>query len=675
MLRSRSLRTGAVAAALAATLLLAAGAQAAGFTASAPFPADTTSWTDTLPGFTGDGTMVAGHVDILSTVPPIASKLTFSRRAPGQAWTTEFTMPSTAADIPASPPQLDVAADGSAVAIWIAFDGPDPASAAILVKAAVRSPAGAWDAPVTLESVPQSPSGGLDIAATIAPDGTATVIYGHYLTPLAVSPVEQLDAVTHGSGGWSAPVHVSPAAHNSGNVVVGVDDTGAVTVAWRQQFAGEPTPSTGDDKYKLDSSVRYPGGLWSTPVDVFPFGTSHWSEPHLAVGPDGRAIMAAQSSIPPIHVFAAVRDNGTWAPAQQVVTSGASSYPLAVGMAPNGTAYVLYNHQGSIDDNVGLIRAAPNAPWSAPAAVSSLGSLGDRGAIAFSGSDAVAAWQPNGGGVFGIQATRWAATSVAADPFTPLQTAPQELDAAISDRNGSVLILAHDPSTQLQQRFVYDAGAPALRSSNVPATATGLSPYHASVSFGDLWSSLADPSWSFGDGTPAVTGSNVTHTFAVPGAYTITVHSADVLGNARDVTFPVSVAKDPYPPAVTISRPTCAKKFSAARCRKFRARRSAWRTLHGTAADLSPTSGITAVKVTAYRKTGHRYLAFVGTQLKNVSRKKALASTHDAILTATGRWTLKLPNLQRGTWTFLARAVDGAGNHTKHPAAKIVALR
>jgi PKD repeat protein len=56
--------------------------------------------------------------------------------------------------------------------------------------------------------------------------------------------------------------------------------------------------------------------------------------------------------------------------------------------------------------------------------------------------------------------------------------------------------------------------------------------------------------WSFGDGSTDATGATVSHTFAVPGAYTVSATTADVFGNTITSTFPISITECESQPGV-----------------------------------------------------------------------------------------------------------------------------
>jgi len=76
----------------------------------------------------------------------------------------------------------------------------------------------------------------------------------------------------------------------------------------------------------------------------------------------------------------------------------------------------------------------------------------------------------------------------------------------------------------------------------------------------DAWGSLGvgQPGWSFGDGATG-TGPTVTHVFATPGTYTVSVGASDTVGNvAAPATRQIVISNAPVPPlpATTVTRPT-----------------------------------------------------------------------------------------------------------------------
>ncbi len=90
-----------------------------------------------------------------------------------------------------------------------------------------------------------------------------------------------------------------------------------------------------------------------------------------------------------------------------------------------------------------------------------------------------------------------------------------------------------------------DAAGPLLPFVQIPSAGTIGQELTFSVSPLDVWSPLGATSWDYGDGVSA-SGVSVTHTYAAPGSYTITLTSADALGDTSTLT--VSSAPPPPPP-------------------------------------------------------------------------------------------------------------------------------
>jgi PKD repeat protein len=60
--------------------------------------------------------------------------------------------------------------------------------------------------------------------------------------------------------------------------------------------------------------------------------------------------------------------------------------------------------------------------------------------------------------------------------------------------------------------------------------------------------SLGATRWTFGDGSPAASGNAVSHTYAAPGTYPVTVSSLDGSGNESTQTASIAIAAKPTPP-------------------------------------------------------------------------------------------------------------------------------
>lgn len=71
-----------------------------------------------------------------------------------------------------------------------------------------------------------------------------------------------------------------------------------------------------------------------------------------------------------------------------------------------------------------------------------------------------------------------------------------------------------------------------------------------SVSPLDAWSAVADTSWDFGDGQTGI-GQQLTHTYARPGTYPVSVTSTDALGNPTTTTGSIVIVPAPGSPGAS----------------------------------------------------------------------------------------------------------------------------
>lgn len=293
----------------------------------------------------------------------------------------------------------------------------------------------------------------------------------------------------------------------------------------------------------------------------------------LGVAPDGSAVIAFQyvhyASPKTLDVNAVTRSGatGTWSAVADVGAGGASSGPEAAGVSADGEAYVLYRFQGfsSGDSCVGVTRAAVGgAEFSPPRCVSPINFEAGFGSMAFLGNDAYFAWsgEPEGGKEYVVEGSRWLDSAPQPDSFTDLDARGSSiaLDELVPDEDGSVAAFwtrqtePEPKKIEMSLRVAaFDAGGPNLLSAAVPASAVAGQPVAMSASFADLWSGLGEPpSWSFGDGTTG-SGAQISHAYAAPGVYTVTVTARDGLGNTTSSTYSITVAPGAplSPPAPT----------------------------------------------------------------------------------------------------------------------------
>jgi hypothetical protein len=91
----------------------------------------------------------------------------------------------------------------------------------------------------------------------------------------------------------------------------------------------------------------------------------------------------------------------------------------------------------------------------------------------------------------------------------------------------------------------WDAVAPRFTSVSIPPNGTAGSPLDLSASVFDVWGATA--SWSFGDGG-AATGTGVSHTYAGPGIFPVSVTATDGVGNSVSAGGAIDIGAAPFDP-------------------------------------------------------------------------------------------------------------------------------
>ena len=665
-------RTFAALVVLAAALGPAAAAQAApDWTAPAGLPSDAQPWllASSL-GFADDGTALGAHVDLVSPAP-LDTALSVSHRRAGEDWAGELTI-----DEPGAQPldvKLAVAPNGAAVLVWIASTGPTPYAGPFRYRAAFRAPDGAWGAPVTLADQPHDASNSAMIEAAIGADGSAAagVIVDEPSWPGEPQPDTNAIVAVHPAGGdWTAPQPITPGNASAQQLSLAFDDTGQLTGVWRQRYSEGATADSNDDDWGVVTRRRSPSnGVWSG-ADDLTSSDGYGIMPLLAVGPDGRAVIAwhwfGKTADPTSDVWASTRASaaGAWSAPERIVHA-VSVQPLAAGIGPDGTTYVEYaTHANQASDSaIGVVGRPAGGGWGVPAPLRSNVSSAAAGGIAFTGGDVVFAWESVDNGTYDarIQAARWRAGAPAPDFPRDLDqpNSATALAGLESDRRGGIVAQWKAPHPRLT---VLDGGGPELTASSVPGSTAVGQPLGVSATFADMWSAVpAAPTWDFGDGSAPAVGAAVSHTYAQAGTYTITARAADALGNKTTKTFGVTVAPAaapataPEPPAgsdaakptVTLRLPRCGRRDTKRSCARRRHTTAAWRVLRGAVHDPTPSSGIARVEVAI-------------TRLRD-GRGTAATRFRPASVTGTS-WSRRAGRLRRGAYVFRVRAVDRAGN-------------
>lgn len=667
---------------IAAALLLSVPASAFGSPGwvagrGFPLPAEATAGASEVLYQSG-GTATEAFVHFATLTPPyVPSTVHVGVVPPGGAYEDQLVISSTASTFPVGV-KIAVAPDGAAVATWAealgSANGPDS------YRAAYR-PTGSdtWEAPFTIAT--DEEAGGSNLVTVIGAGGAAAVGVEHLASKEkggGGQTVQRIDvAVRPASGSWSSQ-RISPAATSTQDLSLAVDAEGDLSAAYQQRYL-ETTPESNDRYHVVTRRLPASSDIWGPAEELTSASTTSAYSVHLAENESGAAVISWQLDdfvAKTLNSEAVTRQgaNGSWIAAAPIVTGGSSSNPLAAGVAPDGTAYVLYWYTGnsSGEDCIGAVRAPVLHAFSAQKCVSPVNEDGFSGSVAFLASDAYLAWTaipPGESSKKTVQAARWADGSVIPEAATNLDVPGLNYSAPTltPDGMGSMVAfysLYSGESGQLRAA-AYDASPPILLSSAIPTTATAGVPVTFDASFVDLWSALSagQPTWGFGDGSALAAGASVTHTFAKAGTYTITLTASDALGNAASSTYTIGVSPSPVSrPSVTLNYPSCKKKLSKAACRRHKRSTGTWRTLSGTASDAS--SMITKVQVAVYRIHRKHLESLRGGRFHKSTMKQA-ARTFVSVAVEKGRWSLRLPKLTPGAYTILVRATDAAGQEAQ----------
>jgi hypothetical protein len=169
-------------------------------------------------------------------------------RAPNGSWSSPVTLSEAGAD--ARNPQVVVGSDGTATAVWRAWDG-----ASDRIQASSRPAKGVWASPATLSTV----SGNVyDPQLAVDPQGMVTAVWSWW----NVDHGQVQTASRPPGGAWSRPKTLSNCCDNAeaARVVAGSD--GTVTALWRESSL------YGDFYEHLVAATRVPDGSWSPPIVV-----------------------------------------------------------------------------------------------------------------------------------------------------------------------------------------------------------------------------------------------------------------------------------------------------------------------------------------------------------------------------------------------------------------------
>ncbi len=292
-------------------------------------------------------------------------------------------------------------------------------------------------------------------------------------------------------GGWQAPVTVS-APGLAGEPHLAFNEQGSAAAVWDQWTSGFLSTRT------VQATLMPAGGAWQAPVDIIGEADEldqpkEAGEPGIAVDGQGDAVAVwAWTFGNPVIQAAFKTTGGAWQTPVKISASGEGMSSPQVAFDGQGNALAVW------DGGHGVVQAASKPvgrAWQAPVYIG----LGGGPHVAFDGQgDALAVWN----GEHGIQGAGYA------------------------------------------------AAGPLLNGVSMPTTGVVGQSLTFSVAPLDVWSVLTATSWSFGD-SATTSGTSVTHTYSAAGSYEVTLHSADVFGNATSTSGTVTIAPATSTPPVS----------------------------------------------------------------------------------------------------------------------------
>ncbi|WP_082957899.1 PKD domain-containing protein [Mycobacterium sp. E802] len=514
-----------------------------------PLPAH---WSAPTVGFDSSGRVRVAYAQLLS-LNPVSTRVAIAERKNG-TWVDVFEKKSVPGDIPVDI-TFGAGADGSAAACFTTVTSTDPATYqwrhyATYAPAATRK----WEAPK--EIVPASaPSQFVrQRRVKVADNGIAVVIADQF-----DGQAGSLVITVHpANAGWTTPQKLTPSAGLNGGAVLDVDGLGNPTVAWIHRYQASPQRSS------IRVCTASATGTAPPAVALTPENGTDAGGVRLDVNYLGAAVLGVYIG-GQAHVTTRDTSSGAWQPFTPLFNSStaATSSCLDVGITFSGMNYALVRRQGpntSGNSAVCATRSGYPGVWPSPTPISPLGTESFEGHIAIrkgpAGSEeAVLVYTGAvgfGGGDPGLglfQASHWPVYS--SRPWPAVDLAPQgpahSIDQVSAAREGTVVVIEtiRDELTARSYATAFDAGAPEIIEAAVPGTVTTNQVVQLRSKITDTWSPMAEVAWDFGDGTPVGTGPTVTHGWAAPGPYTVTLTGADRQNNTVTKTFAVTVTAGP----------------------------------------------------------------------------------------------------------------------------------
>ena len=324
-------------------------------------------------------------------------------------------------------PEIAIAPDGAATAVWRRSNGTSN-----IIQAATRPPGGSFGAAVDLSATGQN---ALDPQIAIAPDGTATAVWRRFNGTNFVA-----QAATRPPGGsFGAAIDLSATGEDSLAPQVAIAPDGAATVVWTR-FNGT--------NFIIQAATRPPGGSFGAAVDLSATGQDAFN-PQIAIAPDGAATVAWQRYDGANDIIQAGTrpPGGSFGAAVNLSAAGQNASEPQIEVAPDGAATAVWRRSNGANQIVQAATRPPGGSFGAAVDLSAAGQSAGSPQIAIAPSGAATAvWQRSNGANFIVQA----ATRLPGGSFG----AAVELSATgQSAFNPQIAIAPDGAATAVWQRF------------------------------------------------------------------------------------------------------------------------------------------------------------------------------------------------------------------------------
>ena len=439
----------------------------------------------------------------------------------------------------ASVPHIVLDARGDAVAVWTRNDGSN-----FITQAAVRPAGGNWQAPVDLSNAGRDT---FDAEVAIDARGDAVAVWHG-----SDGTNDIVQAAARPAGGvWQAPIDLSAGGHDAFNPQVVLDAQGDAVAVWQR--------SNGSNSIVQGAVRPAATGVWQAAVDLSAAGGNALN-PQIAVDARGDAVVDWQRFDGTNFIAQAAERlaaSSVWQAPVDLSAPGQNANNVEVAVDARGDLAAVWVRSNGINGIVqATVRPAGTSGWTSPVDLSVAGQSAAIPQIALDPrGDAIGAWERSNGSNEIVQtagrpagATFWRAPG---DLSAAGQNAGDPQIAVDGQGNVAAVWERSNGANTVIQAAGYDAAGPLLDGVSVPASGIAGVPVSFSVSPLDVWSPVASTGWRFGDGQGAA-GARVSHTYSAPGAYAVTLTSADTLANSTSATASIAIA----PAHVAMSVPT-----------------------------------------------------------------------------------------------------------------------